>query len=404
MRSDAYAEAMGAFPEPSDPLAFVSRSAREAKRASFGASIEKTAGSFDDHVVLKKHGVTAYFAPQFRAARLAWWESRRRRRAFAREQTVTMRDRVSRAAKEEDVETVFADALAECSSWDVGARGGKSRAFFARSRDGRFVVKQVSKVELECLLSGFAEAYFARLEQTVSARVRANSLGDASSEASSETARSHSAPLPTLLCATLGAFTVLDDQNDLDFVVLENAFYGADAEGNASWRAYDLKGSLRGRYAATRDADANAANDQRDAERAAPRANFAEAVVLMDGNVAETCATDPIAIGRESFQTLERAIRADVAFLESQNVMDYSLLVGIDGSPERREVVVRVIDYLRQYTWDKQIESAVKSGVPSYEGAPTVLSPAKYARRFRRAARRYFLAVPEEDKNDDTDV
>ena len=191
------------------------------------------------------------------------------------------------------------------------------------------MVKQVSKVELECLLSGFAEAYFARLEQAVSARVRANSLGDASSEASSETARSHSAPPPTLLCATLGAFSVLDDQNDLDFVVLENAFYGADAEGNASWRAYDLKGSLRGRYAATRDAEANAANDQRDAERAAPRANFAEAVVLMDGNVAETCATDPIAIGRESFQTLERAIRADVAFLESQNVMDYSLLVGI---------------------------------------------------------------------------
>ena len=227
---------------------------------------------------------------------------------------------------------------------------------------------------------------FARLEQAVSARVRANSLGDASSEASSETARSHSAPPPTLLCATLGAFSVLDDQNDLDFVVLENAFYGADAEGNASWRAYDLKGSLRGRYAATRDAEANAANDQRDAERAAPRANFAEAVVLMDGNVAETCATDPIAIGRESFQTLERAIRADVAFLESQNVMDYSLLVGIDGSPERREVVVRVIDYLRQYTWDKQIESAVKSGVPSYGGAPTVLSPAKYARRFRRRA------------------
>ena len=41
LRSDAYAEAMGAFPEPSDPLAFVSRSAREAKRASFGASIAR---------------------------------------------------------------------------------------------------------------------------------------------------------------------------------------------------------------------------------------------------------------------------------------------------------------------------------------------------------------------------
>ena len=174
--------------------------------------------------------------------------------------------RVSRAANEEDVETVFADALRSARP-GTSARAAEEPRVFARSRDGRFVVKQVSKVELECLLSGFAEAYFARLEQAVSARVRANSLGDASSEASSETARSHSAPPPTLLCATLGAFSVLDDQNDLDFVVLENAFYGADAEGNASWRAYDLKGSLRGRYAATRDAEANAASDQRDAER-----------------------------------------------------------------------------------------------------------------------------------------
>jgi 1-phosphatidylinositol-3-phosphate 5-kinase len=54
------------------------------------------------------------------------------------------------------------------------------------------------------------------------------------------------------------------------------------------------------------------------------------------------------------------------------------------------------IDYLRKYTWDKQIESAVKSGVLSGEEAPTVLSPEKYARRFRRATRRYFLAVPDD--------
>ena len=80
--------------------------------------------------------------------------------------------------------------------------------------------------------------------------------------------------------------------------------------------------------------------------------------------------------------------------------MDYSLLVGIDRNPDgRREAFVRIIDYLRPYTWDKQIESAVKSGVPSAEGAPTVLSPEKYARRFRRAARRYFLAVPDGDSD-----
>ena len=94
----------------------------------------------------------------------------------------------------------------------------------------------------------------------------------------------------------------------------------------------------------------------------------------MDGNLAETCAIEPLLITRESFVSLERAIRADVAFLAARNVMDYSLLVGIpvDVGPDKTpEAVVRVIDYLRRYTWDKQIESAVKSGVLSGEGALT---------------------------------
>ena len=190
-----------------------------------------------------------------------------------------------------------------------------------------------------------------------------------------------------------------DKSDDLDFVVLENAFHGADFDGNASWRAYDLKGSLRGRYAVSERTDTSAsdshgeggATDSADVDGTRP-----DAIVLMDGNLAETCAFDPILLGRDGFATLESAIRADSSFLAARNVMDYSLLVGFDPNT-RREAMVRVIDYLRPYTWDKQIESAVKSGVPSAEGAPTVLSPEKYARRFRRAVRRYFLAAPEDE-------
>ena len=380
LRSDAYAAAMA--------RSSGSETFGETRPVSDVADVLRgvlTRGGDSDHVVIAEHGVTAYFAPQFRAARAAWWRSRRDERfeTGAGTHAAEMHDAETHAVETNDVETIFAAALAECAFWDVGARGGKSRAFFARSRDSRFVVKQVSKVELDFLVTGgFAAAYFARLARTL--------------------ARERSREAPSLLAATLGAFTVArraDKSDDLDFVVLENAFHGADFDGNASWRAYDLKGSLRGRYAVSERAETSAsdshgeggATDSADVDGTRP-----DAIVLMDGNLAETCAFDPILLGRDGFATLESAIRADSSFLAARNVMDYSLLVGFDPNT-RREAMVRVIDYLRPYTWDKQIESAVKSGVPSAEGAPTVLSPEKYARRFRRAVRRYFLAAPEDE-------
>jgi 1-phosphatidylinositol-3-phosphate 5-kinase len=327
---------------------------------------------------------------------------------------MTQNDDSTSAEDDEDVEAVFANALSQCAYWDVGARGGKSRAFFARSNDGRFVAKQVSKTELECLLSAdFAAAYFSR----VSANRENNASGN-------ETR------LDSLLAATLGAFSVapskllsrrdestispIPSAGAFDFVVLENAFFGVGDVSSLNLRVYDLKGSLRGRYAvgfANDSAETKTdANDSVTREYAASsfekeKEKEKDAVVLMDGNLAETCAIEPLLITRESFVSLERLIRADVAFLAARNVMDYSLLVGIpldvDKNPGAnsgrapRQAVVKIIDYLRMYTWDKQIESAVKSGVLSGEEQPTVLSPEKYARRFRRATRRYFLAVPD---------
>jgi 1-phosphatidylinositol-3-phosphate 5-kinase len=359
-----------------------------------------------EHVVVASVGVTAYFARQFRQARREWWTGSRRRMTQNDDSTTITED-------DEDVEAVFANALSQCAYWDVGARGGKSRAFFARSNDGRFVAKQVSKTELECLLSAdFAAAYFSR----VSANRENNASGN-------ETR------LDSLLAATLGAFSVapskllsrrdestispIPSAGAFDFVVLENAFFGVGDVSSLNLRVYDLKGSLRGRYAvgfandgAETKRDANDSVTREYASSSSEKEKEKDAVVLMDGNLAETCAIEPLLITRESFVSLERLIRADVAFLAKSNVMDYSLLVGIpldvDINPPQsasgrapRRAVVKIIDYLRMYTWDKQIESAVKSGVLSGEEAPTVLSPEKYARRFRRATRRYFLAVPD---------
>lgn len=76
--------------------------------------------------------------------------------------------------------------------------------------------------------------------------------------------------------------------------------------------------------------------------------------------------------------------------------MDYSLLVGVDE--EKHELVIGIIDFMRQYTWDKHLETWVKAsgilGGPK-NVAPTVISPKQYKKRFRKAMTTYFLMVPD---------
>lgn len=74
--------------------------------------------------------------------------------------------------------------------------------------------------------------------------------------------------------------------------------------------------------------------------------------------------------------------------------MDYSLLVGVDT--QRRELVCGIIDYLRQYTWDKQLETWVKSSFSVPKNVlPTIISPKEYKKRFRKFMTTYFLSVPD---------
>lgn len=48
-----------------------------------------------------------------------------------------------------------------------------------------------------------------------------------------------------------------------------------------------------------------------------------------------------------------------------------------------------------QYTWDKQLETWVKStGILAGGKEPTVISPKQYLRRFRAAMSSYFTLVP----------
>lgn len=269
-----------------------------------------------------KFSVTCYFAKQFDALRKKCCPS----------------------------EVDFVRSLSRCKRWS--AQGGKSNVYFAKSLDDRFIIKQVTKTELDSF-EEFAHQYFKYLTESLTSGS------------------------PTCLAKVLGIYQVTvkplqgGKETKMDLMVIENLFF----KRNIS-RVYDLKGSSRSRY----NSDTTGANK-----------------VLLDTNLLETLHTKPIFLGSKAKRSLERAVWNDTSFLASVDVMDYSLLVGVDE--ERKELVLGIIDYMRQYTWDKHLETWVKAsgilGGPK-NTPPTIISPKQYKRRFRKAMTSYFHTVPDQ--------
>ncbi|KAK8970439.1 1-phosphatidylinositol-3-phosphate 5-kinase FAB1B [Platanthera guangdongensis] len=94
--------------------------------------------------------------------------------------------------------------------------------------------------------------------------------------------------------------------------------------GRSITRLYDLKGSSRSRY----NLDCNGNNK-----------------VLLDQNLIEAMLSSPISVGNKAKRLLERAAWNDTSFLASRDVMDYSLLAGVDE--ENHELILGIIDLMR---------------------------------------------------------
>ncbi|MED6192518.1 1-phosphatidylinositol-3-phosphate 5-kinase fab1b [Stylosanthes scabra] len=242
-------------------------------------------------------------------------------------------------------------SLSRCKKWK--AQGGKSNVFFAKTLDDRFVIKQVTKTELDSFIK-FGPGYFKYLSE---------SIGSGS---------------PTCLAKILGIYQIMTKlpkgagkDSKMDVLVMENLLFRRTVT-----RLYDLKGSSRSRY----NPDPNGRNK-----------------VLLDQNLIEAMPTSPIFVGNKAKRLLERAVWNDTGFLASVDVMDYSLLVGVDE--EKHELVLGIIDFMRQYTWDKHLETWVKAsgilGGPK-NASPTIISPKQYKKRFRKAMTTYFLMLPDQ--------
>ncbi|XP_022718206.1 putative 1-phosphatidylinositol-3-phosphate 5-kinase FAB1D isoform X1 [Durio zibethinus] len=238
-------------------------------------------------------------------------------------------------------------SLSRCRKWD--AKGGKSKSFFAKTLDDRFIIKEIKKTEYDSF-EKFALHYFKYMNQSF--------------ETGSQ----------TCLAKVLGIYQVIVRQPKTgkesrhDLKVMENLTFGRNIT-----RQYDLKGALHARFSSGADGSGD---------------------VLLDQNFVNDMNSSPLYVSNKAKRILQRAVWNDTTFLNSINVMDYSLLVGVDT--QRRELVCGIIDYLRQYTWDKQLETWVKSSLVVPKNVlPTVISPKEYKKRFRKFMSTYFLSVPD---------
>jgi Phosphatidylinositol-4-phosphate 5-Kinase len=193
--------------------------------------------------------------------------------------------------------------------------------------------------------------------------------------------------------------------------LIQNIFYNKNIT-----KTFDLKGSLRGRFAAqisrnhedhsgsnldtsynggyggTRKRMSDVGMDGTSGGGAG-RGDKKGPSTLLDGDFLEFTMGRPMPMHDRAKAVFHMSILNDTLFLSIINVLDYSILVGIDE--EKMELVVGIIDFMRQYDILKQMERVGKS-LPMVVGseAPTIIQPPLYKARFTNAMERYFMTVP----------
>jgi 1-phosphatidylinositol-3-phosphate 5-kinase len=114
----------------------------------------------------------------------------------------------------------------------------------------------------------------------------------------------------------------------------------------------------------------------------------------MDDNLMELTKGLPFPMKHLANLYLQTGIENDTEFLSQINIVDYSILVGIDE--DNFEVVVGIIDYMRQYDMIKRVERIGKSvGMIAGQAEPTIVQPSQYKKRFRLAMEKNFMSVPD---------
>lgn len=253
-------------------------------------------------------------------------------------------------------QTSYIRSLSRCKKWQP--RGGKSKSEFWQTFDDYFVLKDLNQKE-SLSFSTFAPSYI----DYISNSLKYNR--------------------PTTLTKIFGIYHIQYRQNSTgenfkrDILVLENLFNNEKSYFNSTIPPiiYDLKGSKRNRFVTVDEGQTN--------------------TVLLDENFLTQTQENPIYVRLHTKWTLMKALHADTQFLAKHGIVDYSLLIAYQNEDQQSIIYAGIIDYIRTYTWDKKIETIVKS-MSTVGQSPTVISPEHYRTRFLRQMDIYFPVVPDE--------
>eukprot|EP00825_Cyclidium_porcatum_P002855 TRINITY_DN11325_c0_g1_i5.p2 TRINITY_DN11325_c0_g1~~TRINITY_DN11325_c0_g1_i5.p2 ORF type:complete len:206 (+),score=37.66 TRINITY_DN11325_c0_g1_i5:77-694(+) len=165
-----------------------------------------------------------------------------------------------------------------------------------------------------------------------------------------------------LLVKIFGMYEVKNSNKESSYyIVMENVFI--DIPVNEQYvKIYDLKGSETNRLKAT-------------------------GKVQLDTNFKICRNGEPILVRREYYQKfMDRCIQNDTKFLLQQKVVDYSLLLVVNT--QNQTIRLSIIDYLRIFTLDKELEYIYKKAIKLGK-IPTIVDPPKYKDRFLKQMQNY---------------
>ena len=126
--------------------------------------------------------------------------------------------------------------------------------------------------------------------------------------------------------------------------------------------------------------------------------------MILDGDLLELTKGFPVSLTEEAKRTLDAALRRDTAWLASQSIVDYSLLIGLESGdggsdpfrgPSGGLVNCGIIDYVRRFDIVKRLENQVKAVTALATNVePTVVEPGRYSERLLEAVDRYLAGAP----------
>lgn len=210
---------------------------------------------------------------------------------------------------------------------------------------------------------------------------------------------------PTVLCKIVGVYQIGVHNRETgkrikeQVAVMQNIFYNKKIT-----RVFDLKGSLRGRFTAQmptvkEDERSETTNPERwrenplsrrnssvnpssgsesnsivdeaeESQKQAKKEPLSGPAVLLDGDFLEFTMGRPMPLTDRAKAVFQMSILNDSLFLSIINVLDYSIVVGVDE--ESMELVVGIIDFMRQYVFAGA--NRVYTNVP----VRTILTPSSF--------------------------